>query len=94
MKVFSSYDTDSGQNVSTEKRYRTRGMIVGYTVKEIGASGGTIKDGSFKCLIITNECEVIPLVDDLVKEGDNRYLITSMHEDALGAMYHITMEKQ
>lgn len=89
----SIYNTDSGTNVVSEKVYQTRGMISGYTAKEIGVANGAIKEGYFKCIILENEISIVPKIDSIINENGTRYLIKKMNADALNVAYHIDMEK-
>lgn len=90
-----TYNLDSGDNTQVAADVITRGLVNGYTEREVAKSDGTIKIDDKRVLIISSEIEREPLINDICDvDGLGEYKIAAFAPDAFGASYVIRMSKE
>lgn len=75
------YDPDTGTTAYTEESFVSRGILSGFSEKEI--DGTRVLSTDTKCSILQNEIAATPIVDDVV----NSLRVMAVNKDPAGATW-------
>lgn len=87
IQVTSLYDLLSGENVNTETTVATRGAVTGFTNIEV--FNESFQPTDVKILILQNELEAIPKIDDYIETATTKYKIIIVKQDPAGAHWEL-----
>jgi len=96
-KTNASYDVVFGQNVSTETNYTVK-AIISFDDNTISGKGSTNKTdsgftGEITALFATEGLTFTPNTKDVVIRNSERYAITDIKKDPVGASYSLKLRK-
>ena len=96
-KTNSEYDVAFGQNVATETNYTIKAIISfdDNTISGKGSSTTTDKafTGEITALFASKGLAFTPKTKDIVIRGNERYVITDIKKDPVGASYALKLRK-
>lgn len=87
VKITDSYNTDTGLNEPTETSYPTRGVLDAYKSMEVFDT--SIEPADIKAIILTNELDATPEIDDYIEYGTIRYKILAVNADPADAHWEL-----
>jgi len=87
-KDLTVYDPLLGTNTRTTVDYSTRGIFTNYSTNELFNS--TIEPTDSKLIIIANELDVVPQIQDKITDNESRiYNIIGQLHDPINATYEL-----
>jgi len=86
IKITNDYSTDTGLDTPTETLYATRGVLSSY-IRELFDTG--VEPSDKNILILTNELDAIPEIDDYIDYSSTRYKIIKVKDDPADATWEL-----
>lgn len=85
------YDPTLSVNAPSEILHSTRGIFIEYGSREL--INQAMEPTQIAVLILQNEVDVTPKIDDYIQQGTIRYKIVSVMKDPFNSIWEITCQK-